>query len=63
MLKIPIINIKLGKQLKPQQIYLAHYPNSQLCWAVKNKVHEVRWFEYNHRKTAEKFAKSKSYLY
>lgn len=63
MIKVPIISDNLFQSLKKEEVKLSHYPNMTLCWTVKNRVNEVRIFEYNHIKSARKFSVSKSYLY
>ena len=68
MVKVPKITSKVFKNLKRGQIKLCHAPNGSLCWASKNQVSEVRWFNFgnnngNPPKIVEKFSKSYSYDY
>lgn len=66
MIKIPLVGKKLDNSLKIGEIKLAHWHNGNLCWATKNLVKEVRYFDLNApwpSKIVVKFAKSRSFLY
>ena len=66
MLKIPSIK-DIAKTLKRGQIKMAHFPNGMLCYASKNLIGEVRFFEVKNLNTVplivNKFSKSKSCKY
>ena len=68
MIKVPQISRKLFNSLKKGQIRLSHAPNGSLCWAAKNKIGEVRWFNFgnnngNPPKTVVNFSVSDSIKY
>jgi hypothetical protein len=65
MIKIQRVGNYLEKSLKKGEIKICHWPNRSFCWAVKNQIGQILYFDFGNNngycpKIVEKFSKSKN---
>lgn len=57
MIRVPSIGEVI---LKKGEVKVAHYPNYLICWAAKNQIDKVMYFDYAQTATAIMFAQGRN---